>query len=239
MFSPSSSLRRPSNSRQPLWRYLSGERLLDLLRSEELFFAYLPILEDQHEGALTRRSFEHMVNWFQHHNRSSGQQAIEEAVKYQSHREDFCVNCWHMNSHESYLMWKAYASRGYAVRTTFERIQASLDASEAAITGGVVEYVDFTRDLTPVGNVFNHVATKDLPYQDEREFRLVHWAVNPLNVKAQCSGKGVRVRVNLPMLIASVVRSPYYEPIEPQLEELLLKHRVQLESSLVKVAQPR
>ena len=207
-----------------------------MLQSEELFFVHLPILEDKHEGALTRRSFEHMVNWFQHHNRSSAQQAYEEAVKYQSHREDFCVNCWHMNSHESYLMWKAYASRGFAVRTTFERLQASLDPSKAAITGGVVDYVDFTRDLTPVGNVFNHVATKDLPYQDEREFRLLHWAVDPLNANFQRSGKGVRVRVNLPMLIASVVRSPYYEPIEPQLEELLQKHGIQLESSLVKVA---
>jgi hypothetical protein len=210
--------------------------LLDLLRLEELFFAHLPILEDQHEGVLTRRSFEHMVNWFQHHNRASAQQAYQEAVKYQSHREDFCVNCWHMNSHESYLMWKAYASRGYAVRTTFERLQASLDASEASITGGVVEYVDFARDLTPVGNVFNHVATKDLPYQDEREFRLVHWAVDPLNVNYQRNGKGIRVRVNVPMLIASVVRSPYYEPIEPQLEELLQKHGVNLESSMVKAA---
>ena len=213
--------------------------MLDLLRSEELFFAHLPILEDQHEGALTRRSFEHMVKWFEHHNRSSNQQAFEEAVKYQSHRENFYVNCWQMNSHESYLMWKAYASRGYAVRTTFERLQASLDASEDAISGGVVEYVDFTRDLTPVGNVFNHVATKDLPYQDEREFRLVHWAVDPLNVNSQRTGKGVRVRVNLPMLIASIVRSPYYEPIDSELEDLLQKRGVQLESSLVKVAPPR
>jgi hypothetical protein len=239
MFSPSSTLQRPPNSRQQLWRYLSGERLLDLLRSEELFFAHLPVLEDQHEGALTRRSFEHMVNWFQRHNRSSVDQAYEEAVEYQSHREEFCVNCWHMNSHESYLMWKAYASRGYAVRTTFERLQASLDASEAAITGGVVEYVDFSRDLTPVGNVFNHVATKDMPYQGESEFRLVHWAVDPLNVKFQRNGNGVRVRVNLPMLIASVVRSPYYEPIEPQLEELLQRRGVQIESSSVKVAPQR
>lgn len=239
MFNPSSTLQRPSNSRQPLWRYLTANRLLHLLSSESLFFAHLPILEDQHEGALTRRSFEHMVNWFQHHNRCSAQQAYEEAVRYQSHREDFCVNCWHMNSHESYLMWKAYGNRGYAVRTTFERLQASLDESDAAITGGVVEYVDFARDLTPVGNVFNHVATKDLPYQDEREFRLVHWAVDPINVNFRRIGKGLLVRVNLRMLIASVVRSPYHEPMDLQLEELLQKHGVQIESSVVKVAPPK
>lgn len=236
MFQPSSTLRRPANSRQPLWRYLSAERLLDLLETEELFFAHLPILEDQHEGALTRRSFDHMVTWFQLHNRFSREQAHEEATKYQSQRDEFCVNCWHMNSHESYLMWKAYASRGYAIRTSFERLQACLDASGAVVTGGEVDYVDFARDLTPAGNVFNHVATKDLPYTDEREFRLVHWAVDPLNANHQRGEKGIRIRVDVPMLIVSVVPSPYHEPKDYRIEKLLQKHNVDLESSVVKVA---
>lgn len=80
-----------------------------------------------------------------------------------------------MNDVESYLMWKAYGERGFAVQTTFERIQISFDSFDGEVQGGVVEYIDFTREELPVGNVFSAVVTKDLPYRDEREFRLLLW----------------------------------------------------------------
>ena len=239
MYTASSTLRRPNSSLQPLWRYLSADRLHDLLRTEELYFAHLSVLEDRHEGALTRRSFEHMANWFQNQNRSTRAAAYEEAEKYQSYRGTFSVNCWHMNRHESYLMWKAYASRGYAIRTTFERVQAALDATPAAITGGEVEYVDFERDFTPVGNIFNHVATKDLPYTDECEFRLVFWSTNPSNADYPRTDRGVRIRVDPKMLIGSVVRSPYNDPLGPGTEQLLMKYGIPLEASAVKIGRPK
>lgn len=144
-----------------------------------------------------------------------------------------------MNDHESYLMWKAYAGRGFAIQTTFERVQASFDANPPAVTGGVVDYVDFARDLTSVGNVFNHVATKDMPYRDEREFRLVFWAVDPRNTDYRKEGPGVRIRVNVSMLIRQIVRSPYHEPLESKLEELLEHHGLSLQSSSVRAAGAR
>ena len=78
-----------------------------------------------------------------------------------------------MKEHESYLMWKAYADRGVAIQTSFERTQSSFERTPLAVTGGVVSYVDFERDQTGLGQVFTHVTTKDLPYEDEREFRLL------------------------------------------------------------------
>lgn len=233
MYEPSRVLVRPDNTRQTYWRYLSAPRLLDLLVTGELYFAHLPVLEDQNEGALTARSSEHLANWFQHHNKSSRIVAYQEVEKYQEHRKDFYVNCWHMNLHESYLMWKAYADRGFAIRTTFERLQAALDASPSVVTGGVVQYVNFARDFTPVGNVFNHVATKDLPYQDEREFRLVFWDIDPRNAEHPKLPGGVRIPVKVDMLIQSVVRSPYAPPIDPELERLMQHHGIPLHSSTV------
>jgi len=237
MYEASSTLRRPENSLQPLWRYFSAVRLHDLLASGELFFTHLPHLEDEHEGALTHRSREHLAGWFEHHNRSTRSAAYAEVDLYQKQRENFFVNCWHMNNHESYLMWKAYAGRGFAIQTSFERLQASLDMSTAALTGGVVDYVDFSRDLTPVGNVFNHVATKDMPYRDEREFRLVFWSVDPRNSDYPRSGSGVRIAVDIKMLIQAVVRSPYHEPIEGAIEQLMEKYGLNLEGSAVRAKQ--
>jgi hypothetical protein len=203
---------------------MTNERLLDLLQTEELFFTHLPTFEDAKEGALTARSREHLTNWFQFHNQSSRSQAYLEVEKYQERQRDFFVNCWHMNDHESYLMWKAYAERGFAIQTTFERLQASLQASNAIVTGGTVQYVDFERDETPVGNVFNHVATKDMPYRDEREFRLVFWDVEPRNADHPKNNKGVRIKVDVKMLIRNIVRSPYFSEIPPKLEQLIERY---------------
>jgi hypothetical protein len=233
MYEASPKLVRPQNSLQPLWRYLSARRLHDLLSSDELFFAHLPALEDGYEGALTRRSREHLADWFQHQNRCSRLLAYAQVDIYQKHRENFYVNCWHMNEYESYLMWKAYAGRGFAIQTTFERLQASLDASQAVVSGGVVDYVDFARDLTPVGNVFNHVATKDMPYKDEREFRLVFWDIDQRNINQPKVQNGVRIPVQVNMLVRAVVRSPYHEPIDSEIERLLDHHGLTITTSVV------
>jgi hypothetical protein len=235
MFEGSSTLVRPKGSRQPLWRYLSAHRLEDLLSSGELFFAHLPVLEDAFEGALTVRSREQLADWYQAHDRSSRAKAYEQVAEYESAQRFFFVNCWHMNEHESYLMWRAYAHRGFAIETSFERLQAALGASTACVTGGVVEYVDFSRDLTPLGNVFNHVATKDLPYRDEREFRLVFWEVEPRNAGHPKETSGVRVKIDLKMLIRRIVRSPFPEAVSPELQRLLDAYGTAVVSSSVPV----
>jgi hypothetical protein len=221
MYESSSTLANPSDSLQPLWRYLSAERLIDLLTTQEIFFAHLPVLEDAREGALTARSREHVAKWFQTQDRSSLAQAHAEVDEYEKAQRFFYVNCWHMNTHESYLMWKSYAGRGFAVETSFERLRASLDRSDAAVTDGVVEYVDFERDRTPVGNVFNHVATKDRPYQDEREFRLVFWDVDPRNGDYPKVTNGVRINADTRMLIRKVVKNPFEGSVSPELQRLL------------------
>ena len=92
MYETSRVLAPPKRSLQPLWRYLSANRLLDLLRTEELFFSHLPVLEDENEGALTERSREHLAAWFQRQNRCSLQVAYEEVRKYQENRNNFYVN---------------------------------------------------------------------------------------------------------------------------------------------------
>jgi hypothetical protein len=237
MFELSSTLVRPENTLQRMWRYLSAARLQNLLETQELFFSHLPIQEDALEGALTERSREHLANWFQHHDQSSREQAYLEVDEYQKAQQYFYVNCWHMNNYESYLMWKVYANRGFAIQTTFERLQASLNKSNAVITGGVVNYVDFKRDITPVGNVFDHVATKDKPYQDEREFRLVYWDIDPRNAGYPKTTNGVRVKVDISMLIESIIRSPFTEPMSPDLENLIGAHGFHFDSSGIPIRQ--
>lgn len=232
MYESSAALKRPSNSRQLLWRYLSSERLIDLLRTEELFFTHVPAFVDGLEGSLTVRSREHLLRWFIRQG-SSPESAREEVRLYEAHSSAFYANCWHMNDCESYLMWKAYADRGYAIRTTFERVQAAFDPFAGAITGGVVGYVDFERDLTSVGNVFNHVVTKDLPYQDEREFRLFFWRPHQKNQSIEPGEVGIRVQVSLQLLVERVFVNPAKCHVPGELMKLLEQRGIPFDSSLI------
>ena len=227
MYSTSSSLSPPARSQQPLWRYFPYERLLDLLESEELFFTHLPAFSDGLEGALTKRSRDRLFHWFYERNNDAAT-AHHEVDLYEKHQEAFYASCWHMNSAESYLMWKAYAyeNRGFAVRTTFERAQAAFEPFSGAVTGGMVQYVDFEREDTQLGNVFNHVITKDLPYTDEREFRFLLWRNDPANLQVSFDPKGVRVRVDLPMLIERIVVNPLTKKIPSELRAVLERKQI-------------
>ena len=67
MYQSSDVLTKPSNSRQLLWRYMTLERLAELLETQELFFTHVPAFTDGLEGSLTARSKEHLFRWFVAH----------------------------------------------------------------------------------------------------------------------------------------------------------------------------
>lgn len=208
MFAPSSTFIAPRNSLQPLWRYLSYDRLIELIESEELFFTHLPIFSDGREGLLTKRSRDRLFDSF-YNQYQDATTAHSEVTLYEKHHEHFYASCWHMNNSESYLMWKVYGDRGCAIKTTLERACASFQPFVGTVQGGVVQYVDFEREETPLGNVFTHVITKDIPYEDEREYRFMVWCIDPENSTVTFAEKGVRVRVNLKMLIEEVIINPF------------------------------
>lgn len=238
MYESTSVLSEPANSRQPLWRYFPYERLRDLLISEELFFTHLPIFSDGLEGSLTLRTRIRLTGWFTGKGSSVSVARLEVAA-YEKHQEQFYASCWHMNRRESYLMWKAYADRGFAVQTTFERVRASFDSFEGVINGGIVNYVNFERDDTPLGNVFNHVITKDLPYTDEREFRLVFWQPDPRNQNLKPVEKGIRVRVDLQMLIEQIYINPIETVVLSDIADLLERKGIKCSSSIINYRQSR
>ena len=121
MFEQQSVLRYPTEDTQALWRYVTSERLLDLLTSEELYLTHVLAFSDGLEGSLTNRTRDRLLTWFKTQIKVDEASAQELVRRYKEAQEDFYVSCWHMNDVESYLMWKAYAERGFALRTTYKR----------------------------------------------------------------------------------------------------------------------
>jgi hypothetical protein len=75
----------------------------------------------------------------------------------------------------------------------------------------VVDYLDYKREGMPVGNIYQFVVRKDLPYKDEREFRLLFWQNSLANQKVEVGLKGFKIGINLNKLIARIWLNPQSE----------------------------
>jgi hypothetical protein len=198
---------------------------MQLLSSAELFFCHLPQLADQFEGTLTEvtRARLYRVQLEQYRDHAAAAGAVAD---YEAHRDAFFVNCWHMNDAESYLMWRAYGDRGFAVRTNFERLEAAFEPFAGVVEGRMVNYIDFSREAFDVGNVFTAVTHKDLPYRDEREFRLIFWKPDLANAKVSAGGQGMPVQIDLDMLVEKIYVSPSLGAVPEDLRRLVTERRL-------------
>ena len=192
---------------QKLWRYLRYERLLEIINTGLLFFPHISQFSDKWEGLLTERTRE---LFFRAEYAKYNDSIIANASlsNYESFKDSFYILCWHMSDHESYLMWKVYAERGCAIQTNYERLVASFPDGPPEVNGCIVTYLDYERDSFPIGNVYSSVSYKDLPYLDEKEFRLLFWKTALPNQSYQVGIRGVEIAVDLDMLIDNIYIDP-------------------------------
>src|SRR3990170_2243238 len=229
MFDTHSVHKKPKDSRQKLWRYLTYDRLIQAIEQDALYFSHISRMDDKWEGLLTKRTKE--MFWKSELRKYNGNvEAANDAVRqYEEFRNDFFINCWHMNDHESYLMWKAYGNKGCAIQTNYERISAAFNPSPAKIEGCVVEYIDFERDSFDIGNTYTQIGFKDLPYRDEKEYRLIFWKVGLENNKFNPDENGINIRVDINMLIDNIYLNPGHIPNIDKLERLIKENQMTCE----------
>lgn len=207
MYCKHHNLNEPENSRQRLWRYLKYERLLQAINEGVLYFPHITKLSDKWEGLLTTRTKDKLFKQ-EYAKYKKAESANGAVAQYEQHKDAFYINSWHMNNHESYLMWKAYGDRGCAIQTNYERLTLSLHGSKSEINGGIVNYIDYDREQLPIGNTFYSVSYKDIAYKDEKEFRLLYWKLNLPNQDLPAEEHGVKVAVDVDILIENIYIMP-------------------------------
>jgi hypothetical protein len=143
------------------------------------------------------------------------------------------ANCWFMNEHESDGMWRLYSPEGVAVRSTFNRLCASLADDSELVYVGEVRYFDFRADQPPTyGNTLAVAFSKRKQFEHERELRAVV-------VKAPADGsppysehrdshpKFVKIASDLNTLIDRVYVAPGRSiSLAEQVRDLLRQHRL-------------
>ena len=192
-----------------LWRYMTAERFVDLVKRSCLHFAAAMQFGDPFEGAVAVMPPDLPVD-----PRYEGLDLTEWAFRELTRLTK--VNCWHRADYESDAMWKLYAgkSKGVAVCSTPERIQAAAqpfrlqpDYGIEALWAGVVRYEDLLRERLKVGDL-ERFFYKHQAFSWEQEFRLAISLGMAEEFGVIVPELGIEVSVDTSALVKRIVLGP-------------------------------
>lgn len=159
-----------------IWRYMSLHVFLTLLTERRLMFHQFKKLEesDVREGMAIEGFWESMPDraddWEEKSDRNL-----------QILRYTWYASCWSMSEIEDALMWRGYAPRGIAIKTTVGQLKKAEqeERGRLSICGNEIVYANDwpeleTQDYTHLNKIPLHVLfmhTKRKAFADEREAR--------------------------------------------------------------------
>ncbi len=189
-----------------IWRYVDFTKFISYLEKKALFFVRSDQLSDRYEGKFTEAD----ANlWAEKLKPKTKLNMMEKSVN---------ISSWHINDSESAAMWEIclQSNEGVAIKSTFKRLKDSFFLhKEDNIYIGKVNYIDYSTDTIPKGNIFNSFLYKRKAFEHERELRAVILKFAP---QEEITGKhilyvdpkwfGIHVKTDLDILIDKIVVSP-------------------------------
>ena len=216
-----------------IWRYFSFRKFLKLLRDKSLYFCRADILknEDPYEATLDPCAYA-SLDLIQNLLKLIGfpPEITEINIWDAAVIKNFYINCWHINDHESYLMWKVYAHKGVAIKTTVGKLKECLkDDLKIKIKEVTyeelnnIEKVDFNelenikkqsdKKIDLIEGIFGR---KIKQFREENELRLIYHSENDKK-------NGVKVDIDLEKLINEVYINPTLKKCYVELVQMALK----------------
>ena len=177
---------KPPEDKDALWRYMSLEKFVNMLKTKSLFFTRADKFDDPFEGFIPpeiRTSYEKSARRV-----TPDEDIVKLLMKVnEDSRKYVMCNCWHQNRVESMAMWDKYHMRnsGIAIKTTMHNLKNSLlDSKDVFI--GKVEYFysknydfDYKKGLQDSGSLLNQKWTyfpyfhKRKAFEHEHEVRMI------------------------------------------------------------------
>jgi hypothetical protein len=220
-----------------IWRYMTFQKFMDLIINSRLFFTNLNKLSDKYEGTvydsniqLAKRGIEKEDQIFQ--------------IDYEKHQVESLkhltlVNCWTMQRHESYALWKIYNGNepGVAIRTTVANLKKAINSTDQLFNEDIfMAKVKYQNTLDDTFSRIEASITKREFYDFECEMRLLifNYALSegghqvPYDISI-----GRSINVNLKILIGSIYISPFMNlNYHKNIMELISKFQPALNSSV-------
>lgn len=203
-----------------IWRYLGLDKFLDLLASSELFFTNAAKMTDRYEGVIPKRNEKYILRNLKNEGFDNEEARLESQIKLHqtnSLRALTLLNCWTINQHESYALWKIYlggSKSGVAIKTTVSKLERAIKKGEDPFDEDIyiskVIYTDFIKEEPE--SRFNVTTTKNKFYEYENELRLFIFnyprseggTETPYDISI-----GRRLKVDINELIDEIYLSPF------------------------------
>ena len=159
-----------------IWRYLDQSKAEDLVRTRELYFRRLDLLQDEYEGTPTLGGY--LDYEAAHRTVFPADTAIQDNLFDARKRSTFAC-CWRMDPHESWLMWKQYClgNGGFALQTTSRKLDHLhvLLRQKYDVHCREVSYIQHHVDEPRMEGLGDEAFDKAVWFSDEREVRLVRF----------------------------------------------------------------
>jgi len=209
-----------------IWKYLQPYKLKGLLQTSELYLCRADkfLKSDPYEGTFDLHSYSHL-------------KIVEKLFMSPVHKEllgkafdalyrKVFLNCWCINETESYLMWRAYAPKGFVVKTTIGKLKNSL-LKRNKDTNFRIDKINYNsleelKKLYSVSgpvkqtsnvNPFEELFFRKLDYfKDEKELRILS---STFNLDNNIDKEDLRLSCDLNELIEEIYISPALEDENP------------------------
>lgn len=203
-----------------IWRYISHWKLKDLFKTSSIFFPNANKLTDEYEVSIPSSTIKNKILNLKKSGLSS--RDLDEEImlfNWQNNpmKDLVLINCWSINKHESYALWKIYLGgekNGIAIKTTISKLRRSIENGKDKYPEnffiGKVKYKKHLKqdELSR----FEIITTKKPFYDFEKELRVFilnyplaeGGEVPPYDMK-----QGRTVKIDIDELIHEVYISPF------------------------------
>jgi len=227
-----------------VWRYMNDKKFTDLLKKDSLFFPNANKLSDKYEVSVPdsviikkRKELESSGLY--------GRELEEEMASfywYANPMKDLVlINCWSINQHESYALWKIYLGgekNGVAIKSTVSKLKKSVqignDIYPEEFFMGKVKY---KKHLNPDELSRLSVITTKKPFYDfERELRLfiLNYPMSEGGTETPYDMTiGRSVKVDLDVLVKEIYISPFADESYKNKVQRLIENSLSVKSNSI------
>lgn len=200
-----------------IWRYIDQLKAEDLLRTSELYFRRVDLLEDEYEATPTLGRY---LDYQAASRRAFPGASESHPTMLEAYRRCTYACCWRMSPHESWLAWKHYCSKGggCAVQTTWRKLvhlHTRLRDTDK-VHFREVTYIDHRRDEFQYDGLGEEAFYKAPWFSDEREMRLAIFHGEYISVTEEALQANPalipdcdRIKCDLSSLVESIVVNPF------------------------------
>lgn len=194
-----------------IWKYLDLFKYLDLISANKLFLLRVDCYNDKFEGK--GHDSKKLSEIFEQNDLKAPNNilgGLEQVNK--SIRESSYVNCWHINEHESSVMWDAYSNPngGIVIESTVGQLKSCIKDERDIYISRVI----YDRDNMSINNALLPLIHKRPEFKEEKELRIFFThedALKPITEGGEKESlpKFQKIDIN----VSELITNSYFHPL--------------------------